>query len=68
MFLEIINNKRLLKSEPKVTQKEVTVSAFMKDKSGENFEVAYASEIYIPVLKRIFKESHEKIKEMNRWN
>lgn len=68
IFLEIINNKRLLKNEPKVTQKEVTVSAFMKNKSGENFEIAYASELYIPVLKRILKESYEKIKELNRWN
>ena len=68
IFLEIINNKRLLNSEPKVTKKEVTVSAFMKDKSDKNFEISYASELYIPVLKRIYKESYEKIKEMNRWN
>ena len=68
IFLKVINNKRLLKNEPKITQKEVTVSAFMKNKSDENFEIAYASELYIPVLKRILKESHEKIKEINRWN
>jgi len=68
VFLEVINNKRMLKNEPKVTQKEVTVSAFMKNKLDENFEIVYASELYIPVLKRIFKESYEKIQEMSRWN
>lgn len=68
IFLEIINNKRLIKGEPKIRQNEITVSTFMKDKSDEDFEITYAVEVYIPVLKRIFKESHEKIKEMNRWN
>ena len=62
IFLEIINQKRLLNGEPKITSKEITVGAFMENHLGENFEVAYASEIYISIMDRIVKESQEKIK------
>lgn len=62
IFLEIINRKRSSNNEPKVTENKVRASAFMEDGSGENFEISYASELYIPVLKRIVKESRQKIK------
>lgn len=67
IFLEIINHKRLLNNEPIVSSKETTASVFIENHSGDNFEISYASEIYIPVLKRLVKESRKKIKELTSW-
>lgn len=64
IYLEMINRKRSSCNEPKVTEKQITVSTFMEDKFNESFEIAYASEVYIPVLKRFLKESREKIKKI----
>lgn len=65
IFLEIINHKRNEKNEPKVGQNQVIASAFLD--MGDDIEIAYASEIYIPVMKRLVDESRGKIKELTTW-
>ena len=67
VFLEIINYKRNEKNEPKVGKNQVIVSAFLDIEGHEDIEVAYATEIYIPVLKRIVEESRNQIKELTIW-
>lgn len=64
IFLQIINHKRNEKNEPKVEGNQVTASAFLNIGNGEDFEVGYAAEIYIPVMKRLVKEARKKIKEL----
>ena len=67
IFLEIINYKRSKKNEPKVTKNKIIVSAFSDIEGHEDIEIAYATEIYIPVLKRIVQESRNQIKELTVW-
>ena len=64
IFLEIINKKRSSCSEPKINQKQVTVSTFMQIKEIEEFNIVNACEIYISVLKRILIETREEIKKI----
>jgi len=64
IFLEIINYKRNKNNEPKVGKNQVIASAFLDIEEHNNIEIAYASEIYIPVMKRLVKESRKKIKEL----
>ncbi len=66
VFLEIINHKRREKNEPKVEENQVTASTFIDIGNKEDIEIAYATEIYIPVLKRLVEESREKIYELTR--
>ncbi len=68
IFLEIINNKRKLNNEPKVNQNQVIASTFMKINGNEEFEISYASEIYIPILKRFVSDSRQKIRELTEWS
>jgi len=68
IFLEIINHKRNMNNEPKVEENQVIASAFVDIEEYGNIEVAYASEIYIPVMKRLVDESRKKIKELTVWN
>ena len=68
IFLEIINHKRSKKNEPKVEENHAIASGFMDIEEHENIEIAYASEIYIPVMKRLVEESRKKIKELTVWN
>ena len=68
IFLEIINHKRGEKNEPKVEENQVIASGFVDIEEHENIEIAYASEIYIPVMKRLVEESRKKIKELTDWN
>ena len=63
LFLEIINKKRSSCSEPKVNQKQVTVSTFIQIED-EEFDIVNACEIYISVLKRILIETREEIKKI----
>ena len=65
LFLELINQKRRKNQEPLIRQNQITASSFI-DFDGE-IEVAYAVETYIPVIKRIYDESIEKIKELTKW-
>ena len=68
IFLEIINHKRSEKNEPKVEENQVIASGFVDIEEHENIEIAYALEIYIPVMKRLVEESRKKIKELTDWN
>lgn len=68
IFLEIINNKRKLNNEPKVNQKQAIASTFMKINGNEEYEISYASEIYIPILKRFVSDSRQKIRELTEWS
>jgi len=67
-FLEIINQKRRRNNEPKVGKKQVIASTFLDIDQYKNIEIAYASEIYISVMKRLVEESRRKIKELTTWN
>lgn len=67
VFLEIINHKRNTKNEPKVNKNKIVASAFLDIEEHKNIEILYASEIYIPVMKRIVKESRDKIHSLTAW-
>ena len=68
VFLEVINHKRTENNEPSVNQNQVTASAFIDIEDIFEVEVAYATEIYIPVLIRLVEESRGKIKELTSWS
>ncbi len=68
IFLEIINHKRSKKNEAKVEENHAIASGFMDIEEHENIEITYASEIYIPVMKRLVEESRKKIKELTAWS
>ncbi len=67
IFLEIINHKRDKNNEPKVGENQVIASTFLDFEECENIEIAYAAEIYIPVMRRLVEESRKKIKELTTW-
>ncbi len=64
IFLEIINRKRDKNNEPKVGKTQVIASTFLDFEECEDIEIAYASEIYIQVMRRLVEESRKKIKEL----
>jgi len=66
IFLEIINDKRHKKNEPKVEKKQIVASAFTNIENYQDIEIAYSAEIYIPVMKRLVEESRKKIHELIR--
>ncbi|QLH05306.1 hypothetical protein C5F49_08235 [Nitrosopumilus oxyclinae] len=68
VFLEVINHKRREKNEPKVENNQIVASTFLDIEDHKNIEVVYASEIYIPVMKRLVEEARMKIKELIRNN
>ncbi|MHA7733298.1 hypothetical protein [Nitrosopumilus sp. S6] len=68
VFLEVINHKRTTNNEPRVNEDQITASAFIDIEDIFAIEIAYASEIYIPVLIRLVEESRGKIKELTSWN
>ena len=68
VFLEVINHKRTENNEPNVNENQVTTSAFIDIEDIFEIEVAYATEIYIPVLIRVVEESRKKIKELTSWD
>jgi len=67
IFLEIINHKRDKNNEPKVGENQVIASTFLDIEEHKDIEIAYASEIYIPVMRRLVEESRKKIKELTTW-
>ncbi len=67
IFLGIINHKRSKKNEPKVGENQISTSAFLDIEEYKDIEIAYAAEIYIPVMKRLIDESRGKIKELTTW-
>jgi len=68
VFLEIINHKRREKNEPKIDNNQIIASTFLDIEDHKNIEIIYASEIYIPVMKRLVEEARMKIKELIRNN
>lgn len=66
-FLEIINQKRKMKNEPKVNDKQIVASAFLDIDNHKYVEIVYISEIYITVMKRLIEDVREKIKELTAW-
>jgi hypothetical protein len=64
VFLEVINNKRTSSGEPKVNKKQVAASTFMAIERSKNYEVVYACETYIQVLRRLLSESRKKIRSI----
>jgi len=67
MFLEIINQKRKNKNEPKVSENQIIASTYLEMKDHENIEISHACEIYLPVMKRFLHESRSQIKRLTRW-
>ncbi len=67
LFLEIINHKRKQNQEPGVQAKQTRVSAFIEIDGYEDIEIAYITEIYISVIRRIVEETRGKIKELTSW-
>ena len=67
IFLEIINYKRNKENEPNVKNNQIIASAFLDVGEYRDIEISYASEIYIPVMKRLVEESRIKIKELITW-
>ncbi len=67
IFLEIINQKRDKNNEPKVGENQVIASTFLDIEECKDIEIVYATEIYIPVMKRFVEESRMKIKELTTW-
>ena len=68
VFLEVINHKRTENNEPSVNENQIATSAFIDIEEIFQVEVAYAAEIYIPVLLRLVEESRKKIKELASWS
>ena len=67
IFLEIINQKRDKNNETKVGENQVIASTFLDMEECKDIEIAYAAEIYIPVMRRLVEESRKKIKELTTW-
>jgi hypothetical protein len=67
VFLEIINQKRKKKNEPKVSEKQIVASTFLEMKNHEDIEISYACEVYLSVLKRFLDSSRNEIKKLTRW-
>ncbi|MBC8516792.1 MAG: hypothetical protein ISR81_03775 [Nitrosopumilus sp.] len=66
IFLQVLNHKRDEKNEPKIEENQVIASAFIDIENHEDVEIAYAAEIYIPVMERLVEESRKRIKELIR--
>jgi len=66
LFLEIINQKRKKKNEPKVSENQIIASAYLEMKNLEDIEISHACEIYLPVMKRFWVESRNEIKRLTR--
>jgi len=67
IFLAIINHKRKEKDEPKIEKNQLIASTFLDINDHKDIEIIYASEIYMPVIKRLVDESRKKIKELTQW-
>jgi len=67
MFLEIINQKRKNKNEPKVSENQIIASAYLEMKDYEDVEISHACEIYLTVMKRFLDESRNEIKRITRY-
>ena len=66
MFLQIINQKRKSKGEPKVSSDQIKASNFLELENNEEIEIIDACRTYIPVLKKFTQDSRDKIKELTK--
>ncbi len=66
VFLQVINQKRDKKAEPKITKEQIVASACLGVEDHEDIEIARAAEVYIPVLKRLVEESRKMIGQLTR--
>jgi len=66
-FLEIINQKRKISNEPKVSEDQILASTFLEMNNFEDIEISHACEIYLSVLRRFLDESRNEIKKLTRW-
>lgn len=62
VFLEVINSKRTENGEPAVSRDGVVASAFFEGFDG--FEIGYAAEVYVRVVRRIADDSRKRIREL----
>ncbi|MDX1595989.1 MAG: hypothetical protein R3327_03525 [Nitrosopumilaceae archaeon] len=67
VFLEIINHKRESNNEPKLEENDVVASVFADMHEYQNMEIAYACEVYLPVMKEFLKEGREQIKKLTQF-
>lgn len=68
VFLEIVNYKRNKNNEPQINEKQIIISIFLDvEQNGEYIEIAEATKIYIPILKRLIIELRKKITELTKW-
>ncbi|MDH3677830.1 MAG: hypothetical protein OEQ12_05955 [Nitrosopumilus sp.] len=68
VYLEIINQKRKSRSEPKISKNQIIASAYLEMENYENMEISHACEVYLPVMRRILDESRKEIKQLTSWN
>ena len=68
VYFEIINHKRRQKNEPKVGKDQIVPSAFLMLEEGQDIEISYAVDIYMPVINRLIDGSRGKIHELTTWN
>jgi hypothetical protein len=66
LFLQLLNQKRKSNDEPKVSEKNVIASTFLQIANFETMEIPYSCRIYVPVLKRIVKDSRYQIKQLSK--
>lgn len=64
IFLDRINNKRAANGEPKVPDNGMAIATYFKN--FDNFEIKYAADIYIQVIRRIVTDSRNKIRESTK--
>jgi len=67
-FLEIINQKRKDRNEPRVFANQIIASTFLEIKNYEDFEISHACEIYLSVMRRFLDESRNEIKKLTQWS
>lgn len=67
LFTKIINERRKLNSNEKISEKEVEVSALI-DFDGEYFEILECCKIYLNILKEIVDEARNRIKQLTSIN
>lgn len=63
LFVQIINEKRKLNSNPRILKNNVCVCALI-DFDGRYFEVIECCKIYLTILDEIIDEAREKIREL----
>ena len=67
VYLELINQKRKKKNDPKLSKNQINVSAYLEMKNYENIEISHACEVYLPVMTRILEKSRDEIKQLVSW-